>query len=107
MDRWADVVLVIFEVDELGIGKEAEPVRGEGPGEEGPGLLMELLEQLFGLFGRIAQAQGLEGAPGGGKVAGPPGGGFGADPGRPRAGGVGVWARGRGKSPGGCGAASG
>ena len=31
---------------------------------------MQLLEQLLGLFGRIAQTHGLESAPGGGKAAG-------------------------------------
>jgi len=71
MDRLADMILIVFEVDELGVGKEAEPVWGQRAGEKRPGFLMELLEQLLGLLGRIAQAHGLEGAPGGSKAAGP------------------------------------
>ncbi len=65
MDGLFDLVVLVFEFDELGVDKEAQPVRWEWAGEEGLGFLMKFFEQLFDLLGAVAQAEGLEGAAGG------------------------------------------
>jgi hypothetical protein len=70
MDRRFDLVLPVFEFDDFGIGKEAEPVRGQGPAEERFGLLVEFLPEGFDLVGGVAQAQGLETATGDGTSSG-------------------------------------
>jgi len=70
MDGGFDLIMVVFEVDDFGVGEEAKPIRGQGAGEEILGLLVELFQELFSLFGRVAQAHGLEGAPRGGKALG-------------------------------------
>ena len=66
-----DVILIIFEFDDFGVGKEAEPVWPQWAREEGLGLLMHFFEQLFDLFWGIAQAQRLQRRARGGKAFGP------------------------------------
>ena len=70
MDGGFDLAVLVLEVDDFGVREEHQPIGGQGAGEEILGFLVELLEQLFGLLGRIAQAHGLEGAPGGGEAFG-------------------------------------
>ncbi len=61
--------MLILEFDDLGIDEEAEPIRTQGAAEEVFGFLMEFLQELLDLLGRVTQTQALEGAPGGIKTA--------------------------------------
>lgn len=64
MNRFFDRVVVILEIEFLGVDIQDEPVGRPGALVKGLGFLFEFREQGFEFLAGIAQAQGLEGPQG-------------------------------------------
>ena len=71
MHGFFDLLVLVLEFNNLGINEQAEPIRTQGPAKEVFGFLMQFLQQLVHLLGRVTQAQALERAPGGIETASP------------------------------------
>lgn len=70
MDGFFDLIVLVLELDDFGVGKDKEPIGMKWSGEEGFGFLMDLFQEGFQLIGGIAQAQGLHGAQSGFETSG-------------------------------------
>src|SRR5215472_11464203 len=70
MHGFFDLLMLVFELNDFGIDKQSQPIGGQWPGEEVLGFLVKFLQELFDLFGAIAQTQSLERAAGSGEATG-------------------------------------